>query len=1048
MFTKFVETLLHSRFYVVLLAVVLSLLGGFAALRIPIDVFPDLNRPYVNILIEAHGYAPEEVERLITFPIESSINGAPGVVNVRSNSGVGRSVVTVEFEWGMDIYLCRQIVQERLQLAGEETPEGISIVLAPVSSVTGEIMRLALTSDGSVSDLELRSIADWDVRLRLLTINGVAQVINIGGSVKEYQIAVDPVLMAKYNVSFNEVEEVLQNVNTNTPGGFVHEDGKELLVRNIGRVEDISELETFTVKVGEHGSVRLGDIAKVVEGRKIARGTAGVNGKDAVIMTVLKQPGANTLDLTERVREELGRIRKALPEGVVLNDEIYQQARFIQRAVSNVVEALRDGALLVVLVIAVFLMDARSSTIILTAIPLSFVTSALAFRLFGMTVNTMTLGGLAIAVGELVDSAIVGTENIYRRLRENNARPELQRGHPFEVVSKAMKEVLPGIVLGTVIVLLVVTPLFALPGVVGRLFSPIGLAYAISILSSTVIALTLTPVLSSLLFRGTLRNPDKETFLVKWLKRAVEPIVLASARHPRWVLAAATVVVLIAIGAATRVGRDLLPAFNEGSYSVLSVSPPGTNLEQSTAFGLAVERAMRTVPEIAASVTGRRTGRAEGDEHAHGVNFSEIEVEFGAEEDSEGRSREEVLRDLRQAVSSVPGVVTEVEQPIQHRISVVISGARTQVAIRIFGPDLKELRRLGQEVHTVVRSVPGVVDDYLESQVLVPQLRIVPDPLELSRYGLRQTDVVEAMELALQGKVLSKVLEGERYFDLVLRGTDSLRENPDTIPDVLLSTPTGGKVPLKAVANISKFMGPNEINHENSRRRMYVYCNVAGRDLASTVAEIRERVDGAVRFPEGYTWAIGGQYEQMVDSGRRMTALSLLALLATLALLIGQFRSLPLSLIVLTNIPQALIGSVLALLVTGTTLSVGAMVGFVALCGIASRNGILMISHWVTLIRDEGEEFNARMILRGCKERLTPVLMTALTTNLGLIPLVLSRGAPGKEILYPVAIVIFGGLFSSTLLNFTVTPAATVLFGKRAILRLAGRETERENGRW
>lgn len=1039
MLQRLVSAALQFRLYVVIAAIVISGYGALTATRLPVDVFPDMNRPTVTILTEGHGFAPEEIEKLITFHIESAMNGAPGAMRVRSISTVGLSMVMVEFDWDRDIYLCRQIVQERLQMAQEKLPDGITPTLAPASSVTGEVMRLALTSDGSASMRDLRSIADWEIRPRLLTVQGVAQVFTIGGEAREYQILVDPTAMAKYSVPINDLLEILKGANTNTPGGFVYMEGTELLIRNIGKPENISELESLVIKTGEHGSVRLKDVAKVQEGRKIPVGTAGLNDQEAVIINILKQPEANTLDLTDRLEREMDSIRASLPKGVTLHDKVYRQARFIETAIHNVIEAVRDGSLIVIVIIVIFLMSLRMSVIILTAIPLSVLSTLIVFSWFGLSVNTMTLGGIAVAVGELVDCAIVGAENIYRRLRENLAKSRLERRPFLPLVAEATSEVFGGIVLGTVITLLVVFPLFALPGIVGRIFSPIGIAYMVSNLTSMLVSITITPVLCSYLLAGKLPEYGKDSLLVRMLKRVIEPVVLTSVRWPLVILAVGACLTSWAVWKGTRIGLDLLPEFNEGSIFVLVMSPPGTDLNTSSSLSKAAAVAIQQVPEVAASETGHRTGRAEGDEHAHATSSSDVEAELVTPEGQKPRSLQEIQQDIRKALSRVPGAVTELAQPIGHLISHLIGGARSQVIVKIFGPDLNELQRLGREVHAELKTVPGVVDDYVEQQTLIPQLRIIPNDFELSRYGLKMGDVLKTLEIGLQGEVLSQVQTGERYYDLVLRGKDSLREQPETIGNFLLPTPTGGTVPLKTVAEIGQYPGPNMINHENSRRRLFVLCNVSGRDLGSTVQEITRKV-AEMQFPEGYSWAMGGQYEQLIESGRVMTSLFILTLILMLVLLAAEFRSFALAFVVMLNIPQAVIGAVLALMVTGVTLNMGAVVGFVALCGIAARNGILLISHWVTLIREEGHEFNSQTLLLGCKERLTPVIMTALTTNLGLIPLVLAQGQSGKEILHPVAVVIFGGLLTSTLLDFTITPAAAALYGKKAILRLAARK--------
>lgn len=1036
---------LELRFYVLIGAFIISGYGIYTATQMPVDVFPDFNRPYVNIMVEARGYDPEEVERLVSFPIASAMNGSPGVIGVRSSSGIGYAQVTVEFDWGMNIYLCRQIVQERLQIASEKLPEDISPTLAPASSITGEVLHIGLTSDGSVSPAELRTISDWVIRPRLLTVSGVAEVFTVGGAAKEYQVIVDPTLLAKYGVSLQEVEEALHGANTNTPGSFIYREGKELLVKNVGRSSELADIEQLVIKSGQHGSIRLKEVASIREGEKVSRGAAGIDGFDGVIINTLKQPSANTLTLSEALDQTIDSIEENLPKGVTLHRNIYRQARFIEAAIANVEEALRDGSILVVIVVALFLMSFRMSLIILVAIPLSFFTTLIVFSWMGMTINTMTLGGLAVAVGELVDCAIVGAENIYRRLRMNLAKPREEREHFLPVIAHATAEVFSSIVLGTAIVLLVVTPLFALPGIVGKIFSPIGTTYILSVLSSMVVSLTVTPVLCAYLLRGKLPDTEKDGFVVGGLKRAIEPIVLGSLKVPLLVLgiAGACLVWLLFMG--WGIGRDFLPPFNEGTITVTAAAPPGTSLQEASKLAKAAEMAIKKVPEIAASKTGRWTGRAEGDEHIHEVNSSEIEAALVTPEGQSPRPLVEIQHDIRSALKNVTGVVTDLSQPIQHLVSHLIGGARAQVIIKIFGQDLQELQRLAKEAHEQMKQVPGIVDDYLEQQVLIPQIRIIPDRNELSRYGLQLADVLETLETALQGRVVSRIQEDNAYFDLTIRGSDKLRENTTNVGDLYLNSPDGSMVPVKAVAEIREVLGPNVINQENARRRILVLCNVEGRDLAGAVTEIEARIRKNVEFPPNYTLEFGGQYEQLIDASKRIGWLSLFALLMIIVLLAAEFRSLSLTMIILLNIPQAMIGAVLALIITETTLSMGAMVGFIALCGIASRNGILLISHWVTLLQERGGELDSELILQGCKERLTPVLMTALTTNLGLIPLVFAAGQPGKEILHPVAVVIFGGLLTSTILDFTVTPAAVWLFGKRAIMQLAKRSPKGTN---
>ncbi|MEO5618255.1 MAG: efflux RND transporter permease subunit [Candidatus Eisenbacteria bacterium] len=1016
---------LQSRLMVIVAAVLLMIFGVWTTLRLPVDVFPDLNRPTVTILTEAPGLAPEEVEALVTRPIETAMNGAPGVERVRSSSAVGLSITYVEFAWGTDIYRDRQLVTERLQLVRETIPASAEPTIGPISSIMGEIMLIGVESpNGTVLPFDLRTTAEQVIGRRVLTIAGVSQVIAIGGGLKQYVVQPSPELLAAVNLSLEDIVAAVEQASINTSGGFVSQGGRELVVRNFGRTVDLDELAATPVGTFPNGvPIPLSTVAKISIGTAPKRGDAGVDGKPAVILMVQKQPGTDTVKLTRRIEEALAQLEGSLPPDVRTR-VLFRQATFIDAAIHNVEAALRDGAILVTIVLFIFLLNFRTTAITLTAIPLSLVVTVIVMKLFGQTINTMTLGGVAIAMGELVDDAIVDVENVFRRLRENralgNPKPVLQ------IVFDASSEVRTSIVYATILVILVFLPLFALSGIEGRLFAPLGLAYVIAILASFVVSITVTPALCAVLLPKARAMERGDGAFVRWLKGIDERLLRRVLRHPKPVIAATALAVVGAIAIVPFLGREFLPPFNEGTATVNVLARPGTSLDESNRIGAMAERLMLEVPEVVS--VGRRTGRAERDEHAEGVHYSEIDVDFKPSR----RSREVILADLRDRLSVLSGMSVSVGQPISHRLDHLLSGVRAQIAIKVFGTDLATLRQKAGEVQAAVADIPGLVDLQTERQVLVPQLQVRVNRERAALYGLQAGSLNQWLETALAGRVVGQILEGQFGYDLVVRLPEELRARPEPIRNLLVDTPSGAKVPLHAVADVQETWGPNLIQHEDVQRRIVVSANVAGRDLGAVVADIETRVKERVSVPAGYYITYGGQFESQRSASRTLALLSILSFAAMFTVLYAHFRSTRIVLQILINIPIALIGAVLAVLLTGGVFSIASMVGFITLTGIASRNTIMMISHYLHLMQHEGEQFTESMVIRGSLERLVPVLMTALTAGLALVPLALSKGEPGKEILYPVATVILGGLLTTTILDMFVTPAAFWLFGRPA----------------
>jgi Cu(I)/Ag(I) efflux system membrane protein CusA/SilA len=1029
MINRILQYSLHHRLTILLLSVAALVYGGWTIGQLPVDVFPDLNRPIVTILTEAHGLAPDEVETIVTLPIESSLSGVPGVVRVRSSSGIGISIIHVEFDWGTDIFRNRQLITERLQLAAARLPEGMTPTLAPISSIMGEIQFVGLTSpDGAVSPMDLRTLADWTVRPQLMTIPGISQVVVMGGEVKQYQILIDAQKLLYHGITLEDLKESLSKISENTSGGFVDSQGKEYLIRPLGRTESLEEIENSFVGMHLGRPVLVKEIAQVKIGPKIKRGEGSINAKHAVVMTVQKQPGAATTDLTRKIDAVLQGMQKTLPQGVQIESDLFKQARFIETSMFNVKEALVLGAIMVAFVLMLFFFNLRLTFITLTAIPLSFVITAIVFRGIGLSVNTMTLGGLAIAIGELVDDAIVGVENIFRRLRENKTLP-----HPrpaWQVVFEASSEVRNSIVISTVIVILVFVPLFALSGMEGRLFAPLGIAYIVSLAASLLVSITLTPVLGFYLLPQSSLSERGESFFVRFLKRWVAKILDRVIDHPYPVIMISLILVLGTAALVPFFGKDFLPPFNEGTATIGVAAGPGISLAASDELGQKIEESILSSPEVKSTV--RRTGRAEMDEHAEGVHWHEIDVDF----QEEGRNRSTVLQEIRQNILKVGDLDVNLGQPISHRLDHLLSGVRAQLAVKVFGPDLAELRRLGGEIQEAIRDIPGLVDLQTEPLVLVPQLKIAIDRIEAAKKGLGAGALAEDLESILNGKTVSHFLEKQRLFEIFMRLNDASREDFEKIKSLLVKTlPTGDRVSVGEVSNVYPSNGPNIINREDLLRRIVVSANTQGRDLGSVVDDVRDRIAQKVKLPPGYFIKYGGQFESQQRASRLIFFLGILSLACIFFVLYLHFRSVVLSLQIMVNIPLALIGSVLAILLTERTLSVATLIGFVTLCGIASRNGILLISHYLHLIQEEGERFGKSMILRGSLERLVPVSLTALSAILALLPIAFAKGEPGREILYPVAVVIIGGLVSSTLLDILVTPAIFYKFGKQSVER-------------
>ncbi|HEV8081229.1 MAG TPA: efflux RND transporter permease subunit [Chitinophagaceae bacterium] len=1073
MLNKLIQFSLRNRLFVIALAALIMVYGVFTLVSLPVDVLPDLNRPRVTIFLEANGMAPEEIEAQVNLPIETALNGAPGVEAVRSVASPGLGMVFVEFDWKTDVYRARQLTSERIQAV--KVPEGIAPQLGPISSIMGQIMMIAVTGD-TTSPADLRTLSDFTIRRRLMSIKGVSQVIPIGGERLQYQVLISSEKLRQFKVSIDDIDKALSATNQNTTGGFINNKGSEVLIRNIARANTLEDLANTVVSNKNNAPVLLSQVAEVKFGGAVKRGDGSLNGKPAVILSIEKQPTASTVTLTEDIRKAITEIQTSLPPDVKINTDVFNQSNFITNSLTNVEHALRDGFILVIIILFLFLLNFRTTIITLTAIPLSLIITAIVFKLFNISINTLTLGGLAIAIGELVDDAIVDVENVYRRLKENFAAKEPKP--LLKVIYEASSEVRNSIVYATIIVVLVFIPLFYLQGIEGRIFAPLGIAYITSIIASLVVSLTVTPALCSYLLSKRknlnhinlkfwkkksitnrqwaigkeipsskidkplsfpegegVREADEVTRvgdeddspLVRWLKKQDTKLLHWGLKHTKPIIAVAIALIIAAITMVPFFGSEFLPPFNEGSFTVNVVAPAGTSLEEANKIGTIAEKQILKVDGVL--LTSRRTGRAELDEHAEPPSYTEIDVSLKKER----RNMKEILADIRTNLDILKGSSINIGQPISHRLDHLLSGVRAQVAIKIYGNDLNELRSNATQVSRIITEVPGVVDVQVEAQVMVPQLKIKINRDALKQYGLQAGKVAEDLEIFYNGKVVSQILEGQQSFDILIRSTDAERSDITNVGNTQIALPNGALIPLSQIATIEIENGISSIVHENTQRRIVVSSNVQGRDLGSAVKEMQATVAKELKLPQGYYLEYGGQFESQQSASRLILILSLFSFAGIYLVLFSHFKSNRIVLQIMLNIPLALIGSVITVMLTGGTFSIATMVGFITLTGIASRNGIMMISHYIHLVEHEGETFNDNMIVRGSLERMVPVLMTALVAALALIPLTLDASAPGKEILYPVATVILGGLISSTLLDMIVTPVVFKKFGKKAL---------------
>ena len=1020
MLNKIIYYSLHNRLVILVCALLLMIWGTYTAFNTDVDVFPDLNAPTVVIMTEANGMAPEEVERLVTFPVETAVNGAMDVRRVRSSSTTGFSVVWVEFDWGTDIYRARQIVSEKLAVLGESLPENVGKpTLGPQSSILGEMMILGLTAD-STSLLDLRTIADWTIRPRLLSTGGVAQVAVIGGDIKEYQILLDPARMKHYGVGLNEVLDVCRNMNRNANGGVLYEFDNEYIIRGVLSTSKAEEIAQGVVKTVNEYPVMLGDIATVKIGGKSPKlGTASERTKPAVLITVTKQPDTSTEKLTEKLDEIVVDLRKNLPADVHVSTDIFRQSHFIDNSINNVKKSLFEGSFFVVIVLFLFLMNIRTTVISLVALPLSLLVSIIVLHYMGLTINTMSLGGMAIAIGSLVDDAIVDVENVYKRIRENRLLPPDQQRSTLEVVYDASREVRMPILNSTLIIVVSFVPLFFLSGMEGRMLVPLGIAFIVALFASTVVALTLTPVLCSYLLnrKATGMKELREAWIARKLKVVYKRALELALAYQKWVLGTTIALFVVALVIFFHLGRSFLPPFNEGSFTINVSSLPGISLDESDQIGRRAEALLLQVPEI--KTVARKTGRAELDEHALGVNVSEIEAPFELQD----RSRDEVMNDVRKKLSTISGANIEIGQPISHRIDAMLSGTEANIAIKLFGTDLNLMFTVGNQIKAAIQTIPGLVDLKVEQQIERPQLTITPKRELLAKYGIPLPEFEEYINVMLGGEAVSQVYDDGKSFDLTVKTSDASRATMDDISNLMIDA-AGQKVPLSYVADIRSVTGPNTINRENVQRKIVISANVSERDLRSVVNEIQDRVEANIRLPEGYHIEYGGQFESEAAASRTLLLTSLMIFM----LLYNEFKDVKESGVILLNLPLALIGGVIILWLTSGEISIPAIIGFISLFGIATRNGMLLISHY-THLRGEGMGLR-ESVIQGSLDRLNPILMTALSSALALIPLALNGDLPGNEIQSPMATVILGGLLTSTFLNGFIIPIVYLIMNK------------------
>lgn len=1026
MLDKIIGFSLRNRLLILIAAALLVAGGLYVAKTMEVDVFPDLNAPTVVIMTEASGMAPEEVEKLVTFPIETAVNGATDVRRVRSSSATGFSVVWVEFDWGTDIYRARQIVSEKIAYVGDQLPDNVGIpTLGPQSSILGEMMIIGLTSNGSTTMEELRTIADWTIRPQLLSTGGVAQVAVIGGDLKEYQILMDFDQMRRYDVSVQDVIQATEGMNANASGGVLYEYSNEYIVRGTFTTNSTEELAKTVVKMSDGMPVTLGDIAQVTIGSEEPKiGTASVEGQPAVILTVTKQPDVSTKELTTKLDTQLASIQATIPSDINIKTDIFRQSNFIDASIGNIKKALLEGALFVVLILFIFLMNVRTTFISLVTIPLSLLITILVLKLTGLSINTMSIGGMAIAIGSLVDDAIVDVENVFKRLKENNKLPHDQRKKLLDVVYEASREVRLPILNSTLIIVVSFLPLFFLSGIEGRMLIPLGISFIVSLFASTMVALTLTPVLCSYLLKttGSTSKAVKEPFITVWLKKIYGKCLCWTLKHKPVVIGAATTALVVAMIMAFGFGGSFLPPFNEGSFTINVSTIPGISLEESDKIGHRAEELIMSVPEI--KTVARKTGRAELDEHALGVNVSEIEAPF----ELVTRPKSAVTAELRDKLGSLPGVNVEIGQPISHRIDAMLSGTQSAIAIKLFGTDLNKMFALGNEIKAAVSDVEGLADVNVEQQVERPELMIEPKREMLARYGLSPNELSQYVNVCLGGKAVSDVYEGGNVYNLTLKAADEYRNKIETIQDMLVDTPMG-KVPLSWLADVRSVAGPNTISRENAQRKIVVSANVTGGDLQGTVNVMKQKIEEKVELPQGYHIEFGGQFESAQSATHTLSLLAIFAVLVIFLLLNSQFKSFKQSAVVLIDLPLALIGGVLTVFFSDKLLSIPAIIGFISLFGIATRNGMLLIDRF-NILRHQGLPLH-EAVISGSLDRLNPILMTALTSALALIPLALGGDLPGNEIQSPMAKVLLGGLISSTLLNGFVIPVVYTLISKK-----------------
>ncbi len=1027
MLNKIIKFSLNNRMVVLVASLLLMLAGTYTASNMEVDVFPDLNAPTVVVMTEAKGMAPEEVERLVTFPVETALNGATDVRRVRSSSTTGFSIVWVEFNWGTDIYIARQIVSEKLAVVKDALPSNVgNPTLGPQSSILGELMIVGLTAD-TTSLQDLRTLADWTVRPRLLSTGGVAQVTVQGGDIKEYQILLNPEKMKHFGIGLDEVIKVVQDMNQNAAGGVLYEYGNEYIIRGILSTNKLSELGKSVIKTTNDIPVLLENIADVKIGNKAPKlGIASNHGKPAVLITITKQPATSTIELTDKLDASLAELQQSLPKDVKISTDIFRQARFIDNSINNVQKSLYEGGIFVIIVLIIFLMNARTTVISLVTIPLSLVCAILALKFMGLTINTMSLGGMAIAIGSLVDDAIVDVENVFKRLRENRQKPKDEQKTVMTVVFDASKEVRMPILYSTLIIVASFVPLFFLSGMEGRMLAPLGIAFIVALIASTVVALTLTPVLCSYLLGKPKKNdkPEKEPYVVRKLKEVYGKALQWTLNHKKWVLGGTGGIMVVTIIIFFTLGRSFLPPFNEGSFTINISTLPGISIEESDKMGMIAENILLSIPEV--QTVGRKTGRAELDEHALGVNVSEIEAPFILDK----RSKDEVLAEIREKMKVLPGVNIEIGQPISHRIDAMLSGTRANIAIKLFGTDLNKMFALGNEIKESIQNVEGVADLNVEQQVERPQLKIEPKRELLAKYGISLPEFAEIINVMLAGEVVSQVYEGNKAFDLTLKVNEDSRATADRIKNLIVDA-NGRKIPLGNIAEISSSTGPNTINRENVVRKIVISANVAGRDLRGVVNDIQKTVKEDIILPEGYHIEYGGQFENEQAASQTLLITSIFSIMVIFLLLFAQFRSINQASVILLNLPLALIGGVFAIYFTSGIISIPALIGFISLFGIATRNGMLLISRYNDLQAEGHSKFDS--VMHGSLDRLNPILMTALSSGLALTPLALGGSLPGNEIQSPMAIVILGGLFTSTLLNGFIIPIMYLITNRNVV---------------